>query len=90
MKKAFNECYKAVLNCEDDTGRKRCELFKEVPDKRVSDTALRDEFRAHLYFNRNIRITTNSLNNPLPFPPSENASTAITTSRFSTSERICA
>ncbi|KAL0945551.1 hypothetical protein HGRIS_014712 [Hohenbuehelia grisea] len=34
MKKAFNECHKAVINCEDDTGRKRCELFKELPDKR--------------------------------------------------------
>ncbi|THH30382.1 hypothetical protein EUX98_g3797 [Antrodiella citrinella] len=34
MKKALNECYKAVLNCEDDTGRKRCELFKDVPDRR--------------------------------------------------------
>ena len=37
MKKAFNECYRAVLTCEDDTGRKRCELFKELPDKRVRD-----------------------------------------------------
>lgn len=36
MKKAFNECHRAVLNCEDDTGRKRCELFKELPDKRVN------------------------------------------------------
>jgi hypothetical protein len=36
MKKIFNECYKAVVACEDDTGRKRCELFKELPDKRVS------------------------------------------------------
>ncbi|KAL6305657.1 SNF2 family N-terminal domain-containing protein [Sparassis latifolia] len=34
MKKAFNECYKVMLNCEDESGRKRCELFKEVPDKR--------------------------------------------------------
>ncbi|EMD41348.1 hypothetical protein CERSUDRAFT_109939 [Gelatoporia subvermispora B] len=34
MKKAFNECYKAVLNCEDDTGRRRCDLFKELPDRR--------------------------------------------------------
>ncbi|CAL1697367.1 unnamed protein product [Somion occarium] len=34
MKKAFNECYRAVLTCEDETGRKRCELFKELPDKR--------------------------------------------------------
>ncbi|KAJ3879309.1 SNF2-family ATP dependent chromatin remodeling factor snf21 [Lentinula edodes] len=34
MKKAFNECYKAVLACEAEEGRKRCELFREVPDKR--------------------------------------------------------
>jgi len=34
MKKAFAECYRAVLACEDETGRKRCELFKEPPDKR--------------------------------------------------------
>ncbi|KAJ8091396.1 ATP-dependent DNA helicase Snf21 [Marasmius tenuissimus] len=34
MKKAFNECYKAVLACEAEDGRKRCELFREVPDRR--------------------------------------------------------
>ncbi|KAF5392562.1 hypothetical protein D9757_002111 [Collybiopsis confluens] len=34
MKKAFNECYKAVLACEAEEGRKRCELFREIPDKR--------------------------------------------------------
>ncbi|KAI0932898.1 hypothetical protein AcW1_000117 [Taiwanofungus camphoratus] len=34
MKKTFNEIYKAVLNCEDENGRKRCELFREVVDKR--------------------------------------------------------
>ncbi|PPQ84062.1 hypothetical protein CVT26_013991, partial [Gymnopilus dilepis] len=34
MKKAFMECYKAVLACEDDTGRKRGELFRELPDRR--------------------------------------------------------
>lgn len=36
MKKAFNEVHKAVLACEDKDGRKRCELFRELPDKRVS------------------------------------------------------
>lgn len=36
MKKAFTECHKAVLACEDETGRKRCDLFKELPDKRAS------------------------------------------------------
>ncbi|KAL4069226.1 SNF2 family N-terminal domain-containing protein, partial [Scleroderma citrinum] len=35
MKKAFNEAYKAVLACEDVDGRKRCELFRELPDKKV-------------------------------------------------------
>jgi len=34
MKKGFSECHKAVLACEDETGRKRCELFRELPDKR--------------------------------------------------------
>ncbi|KAH9921336.1 SNF2 family N-terminal domain-containing protein [Fomitopsis serialis] len=34
MKKAFNEIYKAVLNCEDSEHRRRCELFREVPDRR--------------------------------------------------------
>lgn len=34
MKKAFMECYRAVLACEDETGRKRCELFRELPDRR--------------------------------------------------------
>jgi len=35
MKKAFAECLRAVLACEDESGRKRCELFRELPDKRV-------------------------------------------------------
>lgn len=35
MKKALNECFKAVVNCEDNDGRKRCELFREIPDRRV-------------------------------------------------------
>jgi ATP-dependent helicase STH1/SNF2 len=34
MKKAFMECYRAVLACEDETGRKRCELFRDLPDRR--------------------------------------------------------
>jgi hypothetical protein len=38
MKKAFAECHKAVMACEDEVGRKRCELFKELPDRRVSAT----------------------------------------------------
>ncbi|KAF8546993.1 hypothetical protein OG21DRAFT_1490621 [Imleria badia] len=34
MRKAFNEVHKAVLACEDIDGRKRCELFRELPDRR--------------------------------------------------------
>ncbi|EGN94088.1 hypothetical protein SERLA73DRAFT_126110 [Serpula lacrymans var. lacrymans S7.3] len=44
MKKAFNECYKAVLACEDETGRKRCDLFREPPDKR-SITQYKDDWK---------------------------------------------
>ena len=36
MKKALNEVHKAVQSCEDEHGRKRSDLFKEVPDRRVS------------------------------------------------------
>lgn len=35
MKRVFAECYKAVSLCEDETGRRRWELFKELPDKKV-------------------------------------------------------
>ncbi|KAI9442766.1 hypothetical protein H4582DRAFT_2073347 [Lactarius indigo] len=34
MKKAFNECYKAIMNCADKNGRKQCDLFRELPNKR--------------------------------------------------------
>ncbi|KAG6371548.1 SNF2-family ATP dependent chromatin remodeling factor snf21 [Boletus reticuloceps] len=34
MKKAFNEVHKAVLACEDTDGRKRCELFRDPPDRK--------------------------------------------------------
>jgi ATP-dependent helicase STH1/SNF2 len=34
LKKVFNECYKAIMNCVDENGRKRCDLFRELPDKR--------------------------------------------------------
>ncbi|KAH9964520.1 SNF2 family N-terminal domain-containing protein [Russula dissimulans] len=34
IKKAFNECYRAIMSCSDETGRKRCDLFRELPDKR--------------------------------------------------------
>ncbi|KAJ6573921.1 SNF2-family ATP dependent chromatin remodeling factor snf21 [Mycena vulgaris] len=33
MKKVFAECYRAVVACEDTDGRKRCDLFRELPDK---------------------------------------------------------
>ncbi|KAJ7785661.1 SNF2-family ATP dependent chromatin remodeling factor snf21 [Mycena metata] len=33
MKKVFAECYRAVVACEDTDGRKRCELFRELPDR---------------------------------------------------------
>ncbi|KAJ7151627.1 SNF2-family ATP dependent chromatin remodeling factor snf21 [Mycena filopes] len=33
MKKVFAECYRAVAACEDSDGRKRCELFRELPDR---------------------------------------------------------
>ncbi|KAG8966745.1 hypothetical protein FRC03_011386 [Tulasnella sp. 419] len=34
MKRVFGECHKAVMTCTDDNGRKRCELFKELPSKK--------------------------------------------------------
>ncbi|KAG1758019.1 P-loop containing nucleoside triphosphate hydrolase protein [Suillus lakei] len=34
MKKVFNEVHRAILACEGKDGRKRCELFRELPDKR--------------------------------------------------------
>jgi len=34
MKKIFQQIYAAVLACTDETGRKRCELFKDPPDKK--------------------------------------------------------
>ena len=35
MKKALNEAHKAVVNCEDETGRRRSDLFRELPDRKV-------------------------------------------------------
>ncbi|KAJ7585616.1 SNF2-family ATP dependent chromatin remodeling factor snf21 [Mycena floridula] len=40
MKRAFGECLKAVMNCQVVEGdppapRKRCELFRELPDRRM-------------------------------------------------------
>ena len=36
MKKALNDVHKAVQNLEDETGRRRSDLFREPPDRRVS------------------------------------------------------
>ncbi|KAI0735883.1 SNF2 family N-terminal domain-containing protein [Earliella scabrosa] len=34
MKKSLNDVHKAVLNLEDETGRRRSDLFRELPDRR--------------------------------------------------------
>jgi len=34
MKKIFSQVHAAVASCTDETGRKRCELFKDLPDKK--------------------------------------------------------
>ncbi|KAG8987114.1 hypothetical protein FRB90_003591 [Tulasnella sp. 427] len=34
MKKLFDECIKTIMNLTDETGRKRCELFKELPSRK--------------------------------------------------------
>ncbi|KAI0353138.1 hypothetical protein OH77DRAFT_1458548 [Trametes cingulata] len=34
MKKALNDIHKAVLNLEDENGRRRSDLFRELPDRR--------------------------------------------------------
>ncbi|TBU43114.1 SNF2 family N-terminal domain-containing protein [Dichomitus squalens] len=34
MKKALNDVHKAVQNLEDETGRRRSDLFRELPDRR--------------------------------------------------------
>jgi hypothetical protein len=38
MKKIFQQIYAAVVATTDETGRKRCELFKDLPDKKVNST----------------------------------------------------
>ncbi|EJT98968.1 hypothetical protein DACRYDRAFT_56374 [Dacryopinax primogenitus] len=35
MKAVFQECYLAVAACTDDGGRKRCELFREPPSRKL-------------------------------------------------------
>ncbi|TFY69209.1 hypothetical protein EVJ58_g540 [Rhodofomes roseus] len=58
MKKAFNEIYKAVLNCEDENGRRRCELFREeYPDyfqlikQPIALSTLRKRLQSNYYKN---------------------------------------
>ena len=89
MKKAFMECYRAVLACEDETGRKRCELFREVPDRRVSPYIIPVSLSNHLFLLKKIYrttpTTTNSSHNPLPSPPYANVPTPITTKACSLS-----
>lgn len=36
MKKAFQECYRVVQACTADDGRSRCDLFRELPNRKVS------------------------------------------------------
>jgi len=36
MKRAFQEIYKAVQSCVAEDGRSRCELFRELPNRKVS------------------------------------------------------
>lgn len=75
MKKAFNEVHKAVLACEDTDGRKRCELFRELPDKRVY-MILPSRWPKSHDSTRTILIIINSSRNPLPSPVSANVSPA--------------
>jgi len=35
MKDVFQKCYSAVTGCVDEDGRKRCELFREPPSKKL-------------------------------------------------------
>jgi len=82
MKKAFAECYKAVTSCEADeaTGkRKRCELFRELPDKRVSRLKQGEGVRGVLTSSRTMPITTNTSRPPYRSRSSANGPVATTT-----------
>ena len=72
MKKAFNEVHKAVLACEDTDGRKRCELFRELPDRRVRAASLAHMLRCSFDSIRTILIITNLSRNLSPSLPSAN------------------
>ena len=70
MKKAFAECYRAVLACEDETGRKRCELFRDLPDKRVRN--MRFLVRQTLICTAGLsRLLSINHSAHSPFPPPE-------------------
>jgi hypothetical protein len=60
MKKAYNDCYKAVHSCMDENGRRRCDLFKDLPDKKVSYTPASNAIGIERTCNRRIQITTKS------------------------------
>lgn len=76
MKKIMAECYKAVSLCEEpETGRRRWELFKELPDKRVRSiyTIRRLKLmKKNSFYYRNIQITLQRSLNPLPCHICEN------------------
>ena len=74
MKKAFNEVHKAVLACEDTDGRKRCELFRELPDRRVRVSLRSNRLGYSRDITRTILTITNSSRTLLPFLPSVNVS----------------
>ncbi|KZT58531.1 hypothetical protein CALCODRAFT_432462 [Calocera cornea HHB12733] len=44
MKSVFQECYQAVASCVDEEGRKRCELFREPPSKKVRSLILYPDY----------------------------------------------
>lgn len=35
MREVFNVCMQAVMECTDSDGRRRCEMFKELPSRKV-------------------------------------------------------
>lgn len=37
MKKIFDQCYGAVVECERSSGQKRCKFFRQLPDKDVCE-----------------------------------------------------
>ena len=88
MKKAYNECYQSVLKAEDENGRRRCDLFKELPDKRVRLNLPRSlSFAANPLTYSSIPTTTRLSNSLLLWLVYASASRATTTSLSSISEK---